>query len=99
MPLSEIHQQISDVTRRFATEVIRPAAEELDREERFPEEIYRQMGELGLFGITVPGDLGGAGMDALAYSIVMEELSRGYAYRRPVWPGGTGRHFAHPTRQ
>jgi alkylation response protein AidB-like acyl-CoA dehydrogenase len=79
MPLSEIHQQISDVTRRFATEVIRPAAEELDREERFPEEIYRQMGELGLFGITVPGDLGGAGMDALAYSIVMEELSRGYA--------------------
>jgi alkylation response protein AidB-like acyl-CoA dehydrogenase len=79
MPLSEIHQQISNVTRRFAAEVIRPAAEELDREERFPEEMYRQMGELGLFGITVPGELGGAGMDALAYSIVMEELSRGYS--------------------
>ena len=79
MPLSGIHQQISDVTRRFANEVVRPVAEDLDRDERFPEEIYRQMGELGLFGITVPAELGGAGMDALAYAIVMEELSRGYA--------------------
>lgn len=79
MTFSETHRQIRDVTRRFATEVIRPVAEELDRDERFPEEIYRQMGEMGLFGITVPGELGGAGMDALAYSIVMEELSRGYA--------------------
>jgi alkylation response protein AidB-like acyl-CoA dehydrogenase len=79
MPLAEVHQQIQDVTRRFADEVIRPAAEALDREERFPEEIYRQMGEIGLFGITVPEQLGGAGMDVLAYAVVMEELSRGYA--------------------
>jgi alkylation response protein AidB-like acyl-CoA dehydrogenase len=79
MPLAQIHEQIRDVTRRFANAVIRPAAEALDRDERFPAEIYRQMGELGLFGITVPDTLGGAGMDALAYAIVMEELSRGYA--------------------
>jgi alkylation response protein AidB-like acyl-CoA dehydrogenase len=79
MPLSEVHEQIRDVTRRFAGEVIRPAAEALDRDERFPVEIYQQMGELGLFGITVPERLGGAGMDVLAYAIVMEELSRGYA--------------------
>jgi alkylation response protein AidB-like acyl-CoA dehydrogenase len=79
MPLSAMHEQIRDVTRRFADEVIRPAAEALDRDERFPAEIYQRMGELGLFGITVPDRLGGAGMDALAYAIVMEELSRGYA--------------------
>jgi len=79
MPLSEVHEQIKDVTRRFANEVIRPAAEALDRDERFPTEIYQQMGELGLFGITVPDTLGGAGMDVLAYAVVMEELSRGYA--------------------
>jgi len=79
MALSEVHQQIHDAARRFAEEVIRPAAGSLDREERFPEEIYRQMGELGLFGITVPEELGGAGMDTLAYAIVMEELSRGYS--------------------
>ncbi|KXU93003.1 acyl-CoA dehydrogenase [Caballeronia megalochromosomata] len=79
MRLSETHEQIRDTTRRFAQEVIRPLAEELDREERFPAEIYKQMGELGLFGITVPEAFGGAGMDVTAYALVMEELSRGYA--------------------
>lgn len=77
--LSDEHRQIQDMTRRFADDVIRPVAEDLDRDERFPAEMYAQMGELGLFGITVPETLGGAGMDALAYAIVMEELSRGYA--------------------
>jgi len=45
----------------------------------FPGDIYRQMGELGLFGMTVPQEHGGAGLDTLSYAIVMEELSRGYA--------------------
>jgi alkylation response protein AidB-like acyl-CoA dehydrogenase len=74
-----IYDQIRDTTRRFADDVIRPAAVELDRSEAFPAEIYREMAELGLFGITVPEALGGAGLDTLAYTIVMEELSRGYA--------------------
>jgi len=73
------HQQIRATTQRFADDVIRPAAESLDQEERFPTEIYAQMAELGLFGITAPEDAGGIGMDALAYAIVMEELSRGYS--------------------
>ena len=71
--------QIRDMARKFADEAVRPKAEELDRDERFPREIYQQMGELGLFGITVPSELGGAGLDSYAYAIVMEELSRGYA--------------------
>jgi alkylation response protein AidB-like acyl-CoA dehydrogenase len=75
----ETYIQIRDVARRFANEVIRPKAEELDREERFPREIYDQMGELGLFGISVPAESGGVGLDAYAYAIVMEELARGYA--------------------
>src|SRR5262244_3889875 len=78
-PLSDVHLQIKEATRRFADEAIRPVAEELDRDERFPAEIYQQMGELGLFGITVPEALGGAGMDVRADAIVMEELSRAYA--------------------
>ena len=79
MILSTEHQQVADMARRFANEVIRPQAERLDREETYPADIYRQMAETGLFGITVAESLGGAGLDCLAYSIVMEELSRGYS--------------------
>jgi len=79
MYMTEIHAQIREMTRKFADEVIRPVAEELDRDERFPAEIYSQMGELGLFGIAIPEEHGGIGLDAVAYAIVMEELSRGYA--------------------
>jgi len=75
----ETYIQIQDMARKFADNVIRPAAEALDRDENFPKDIYTQMGELGLFGISVPDTLGGVGLDAYAYAIVMEELSRGYA--------------------
>ncbi|MEZ5670786.1 MAG: acyl-CoA dehydrogenase family protein [Alphaproteobacteria bacterium] len=79
MALSEEHAQVRDMVRRFADDVIRPVAGELDAEERFPQAIYERMAALGLFGIGVPAELGGAGMDSLAYALVMEELSRGYA--------------------
>ncbi len=79
MYLTETHSQVRDMTRQFAEEVIRPLAEELDRDERFPAEIYDQMGELGLFGISVPEAMGGPGFDTVTYALVMEELSRGYA--------------------
>jgi hypothetical protein len=79
MFLTETHEQVRDMTRQFAQEVIRPLAEELDRDSRFPSEIYTQMGELGLFGISVPEQMGGPGFDTVTYALVMEELSRGYA--------------------
>ncbi|RUU57009.1 acyl-CoA dehydrogenase family protein [Mesorhizobium sp. M2C.T.Ca.TU.002.02.1.1] len=79
MPLSETQQQVREMARQFAEDVIRPVAEALDRDERFPAEIYEQMGELGLFGIGVPEAMGGPGFDTLTYALVMEELSRGYA--------------------
>ncbi len=79
MFLSETHEQVRDMTRHFATNVIRPLAEELDRDSRFPIEVYDQMAELGLFGIGVPEDMGGPGFDTVTYALVMEELSRGYA--------------------
>jgi alkylation response protein AidB-like acyl-CoA dehydrogenase len=79
MYLTETHVQVRDMARDFANGVIRPLAEELDREERFPAEIYDQMGELGLFGIGVPEKMGGPGFDTVTYALVMEELSRGYS--------------------
>ncbi|WP_291362994.1 acyl-CoA dehydrogenase family protein [Acetobacter sp. UBA5411] len=79
MYLNETQEQVRDTARSFADEVIRPAAEALDREERFPSEIYEEMAKVGLFGIGVPEELGGPGFDTLTYAVVMEELSRGYA--------------------
>ena len=79
MHLDETHLQVRDLARQFADDVIRPVAGDLDRTARFPEEIYSQMADLGLFGICVPENRGGPGFDTLAYAIVMEELSRGYA--------------------
>lgn len=79
MYLTETHAQVRDMAREFASEVIRPLAEELDREEKFPRDLYLQMAELGLFGICVPEAMGGPGFDTLTYALVMEELSRGYA--------------------
>lgn len=76
---AEIYDQIRETARRFAEDVVKPAAVDLDRDETFPAEIYAQMGQLGLFGITVPEEHGGAGLDTYAYAIVMEELSRGYS--------------------
>ena len=79
MFVTETHEQVRDMARQFADEVIRPVAVDLDRDERFPGEIFEQMGDLGLFGIGVPEAMGGPGFDTLAYALVMEELSRGYA--------------------
>ena len=76
---AEIYVQIRDTARRFAETHVRPRAADLDEHESFPAEIYAGMAKLGLFGITVPEDHGGAGLDALSYALVMEELSRGYA--------------------
>ena len=75
----DIYVQIRDTARRFAEDRVRPHAAELDDSEAFPAGIYQEMAGLGLFGITVPEEFGGAGLDALSYALVMEELSRGYA--------------------
>ena len=79
MFLSDTHRQVRQMARDFADGVIHPLAAQLDREERFPAEIYTQMAELGLFGICVPEGMGGPGFDTLTYALVMEELSRGYS--------------------
>ncbi len=76
---SDIYVQIRDTARRFASDRVRPLAAELDDTEAFPAGIYQEMAALGLFGITVPDEFGGAGLDVLSYALVMEELSQGYA--------------------
>lgn len=72
--LSEDHKLLAETAREFARKEIRPKAEEIDRNHRFPEEIIAQMSELGFMGIMTPAEWGGAGLDTLAYVTVMEEI-------------------------
>ena len=72
----ENHLMIRDMVRDFARNEIAPVAGELDRSSEFPWENVRKMGELGLFGIPWSEELGGAGMDGIAYMIVIHELAK-----------------------
>lgn len=69
------HQMIRETVRSFVQDQVEPQAMEYDRQERFNLPLFRQLGELGLLGLTVPEEFGGAGQDALAAVIVHEELS------------------------
>jgi butyryl-CoA dehydrogenase len=74
--LTDEQRAIRDLARRFADEVVAPDAPEWDREHRFPRELFTRLGDLGLMGVCVPAEHGGAGADYLAYALVLEELSR-----------------------
>jgi short-chain 2-methylacyl-CoA dehydrogenase len=70
------HELIRDTVRQFALERVAPVAEELDREKRFPYELVAELAELGLMGMTIPEEYGGAGADTVSYAIAIEELTR-----------------------
>ena len=76
LDLTPEQELIRDTVRTFARERVAPAAEELDRESRFPVELVREMAELGVMGIPIPEEHGGAGGDTLSYAIAIEELTR-----------------------
>jgi alkylation response protein AidB-like acyl-CoA dehydrogenase len=69
---------ITEMVRQFTDEQILPNAEHYDHEDSFPEPIVEQLKELGLFGITIPEEYGGLGLDLTTYAMVVEELSRGW---------------------
>ncbi len=77
--LREEHRLVQQTAREFATHKILPVAAQLDAEHRFPADIVRALGELGLMGVTVPEEYGGAGMDHVAYVLAMEEVARACA--------------------
>ncbi|HEY5853702.1 MAG TPA: acyl-CoA dehydrogenase family protein [Aldersonia sp.] len=79
IPTTVLGEDERRLVAEFVDERIRPIAADLDETERFPDEIYAEMAKIGLFGITVPEELGGIGGTALDYLHVMEALSHGYA--------------------
>ena len=77
--LSEEQRQVRDLCREFADAELKPHARRWDAEHAFPRQAVQKLGEMGLLGVAVPAEWGGAGMDSVSYAVAMEEISRGCA--------------------
>ena len=77
--LGEDVNALRDMVHRWAQERVKPIAQEVDQSNQFPSELWQEMGELGLLGITVPEEFGGAGMSYLAHTVAIEEIARASA--------------------
>ncbi len=76
---TEEQQMVREMARRFAESEIKPVAAELDRTHRHPEEICRKLGEMGIMGVAVPAEYGGAGMDNVTYVMALIEIAKACA--------------------
>ncbi len=79
MKLSEDIELLRDTVRRYAAESLAPRAREIDENNEFPQELWSELGEMGLLGITIPEEYGGSDMGYLAHLVAMEEISRASA--------------------
>ena len=99
--LTDEQKMILEMSRKFAEREIKPVAAELDRTHAHPAELCAKMGQLGLMGVTIPPEYGGAGMDYICYALAMIEISKACAscgvimsvcnslYNFPVYTYGT----------
>lgn len=92
--LTKEQEMIQHMVRDFAQKVIRPRAIEIDKTATFPEDIFKQMGELGFMGLPFPEEYGGAGGDTISYALAVEEIgkacgSTGLSYAANVSLGAT----------
>ncbi|GHE93256.1 isovaleryl-CoA dehydrogenase [Aliiroseovarius zhejiangensis] len=77
--LGEDVNALREMVHRFAQDRIKPIAAEVDQKNEFPNELWREFGELGLLGVTTPEEYGGAGMSYLAHVVIVEEIARASA--------------------
>lgn len=77
MVLDQDHLMVRDAVRTFVRDAVTPHAALWDRERTFPKDVHRQLAELGAYGVLVPEAYGGAGMDALALALILEEIAAG----------------------
>ena len=76
--MTDEQRAIAEMVHGFVDNEILPVVEEFDHEDKFPQAIVEQMKELGLFGVTIPEEYGGMGLDLTTYAMIIEELSRGW---------------------
>jgi len=74
--LSELHKMLAEAVYDFMVKEIEPLAEQIDKEDRIPDWVWKRLGEMGWMGVTVPEKYGGSGMDYLAQCICLEQMSR-----------------------
>ena len=74
--LTEMQKLFQKTIGEFCEKEIKPLASKIDKEEYFPWDLYKKMGQMGLMGMTVPQKYGGAGIDKVSYMIALEEISR-----------------------
>jgi butyryl-CoA dehydrogenase len=79
LELTEEQKMIQTVARDFAVKEVEPRARQLDKSGEWPTDLVKRMGELGLMGVAIPEQYGGAGSDAISYALAMEEISRACA--------------------
>jgi isovaleryl-CoA dehydrogenase len=79
LDLDESHRMLRETVRAFATRELAPIAAEIDRDDRMPDDVFRRLGALGILGVTIPPEYGGAGADLLAGVLAIEELARASA--------------------
>ena len=77
MVLTQEQEMIRDALRQFSREVIAPQAMTWDKEKIFPKDVHKQLGEMGCYGVAVPEELGGAGMDYVSLALIIEEIAAG----------------------
>ena len=77
MVLTQEQEMIRDALRQFSREVIAPQAMTWDKEKTFPKDVHKQLGEMGCYGVAVPEELGGAGMDYVSLALIIEEIAAG----------------------
>lgn len=75
LTLTEEQKMVQQMARDFATREVAPRARELDAKDLWPKDLVARMGELGLLGVAIPGDYGGADMDNVSYALAIEEIS------------------------
>lgn len=77
MLLTTEQEMIRDAVRQFAQEVIAPQAAQWDRDKTFPKDVHKELARLGAYGVAVPEELGGAGLDYLSLALILEEIAAG----------------------
>src|ERR1700722_8882176 len=77
--LGETADMLRDSVRSFASDEIAPRAAEIDRNNEFPMDLWKKLGDLGVLGVTVPEEYGGSGLGYLEHVVAMEEISRASA--------------------